>query len=79
MEKHINKRIENAQKYVNSTRPRLLPLRTAAEYLGLSVWAIRSCIWSGHIPVVQFTGGRKQYLDVHDLDKLIEQSKRIIK
>jgi hypothetical protein len=59
--------------------PRLLPLRQAAQYLGLTVWALRERIWAGALPVVQFPGGRKQYLDVRDLDEFIDQHKRVIR
>jgi hypothetical protein len=62
----------------NALRPRLLPLKQAAEYLGLTVWALRERIWAGALPVVQFPGGRKQYLDVRDLDGFIETNKRVI-
>lgn len=58
--------------------PRLLPLKKASEYLGLTVWAMRERIWAGQIPVVQFPGGRKQYIDVQDLDKFIQDNKRVI-
>jgi hypothetical protein len=58
--------------------PRLLALRQAADYLGLTVWALRERIWAGALPVVQFPGGRKQYLDVRDLDEFIEANKRRI-
>lgn len=58
--------------------PRLMTVRAAAEYLGLTVWATRERIWAGALPVVQFPGGRKQYLDVRDLDEFIEKHKRRI-
>jgi hypothetical protein len=58
--------------------PRLLPLKAAAQYLGLTVWALRERIWAGQIPVVQFPGGRKQYLDVRDLESFIENNKKTI-
>ncbi len=58
--------------------PRLLPLKQAAEYMGLTVWAMRERIWAGQIPVVQFPGGRKQYIDIQDLDNFIKQNKRVI-
>ncbi len=58
--------------------PRLLPLKDAADYLGLTVWALRERIWAGTLPVVQFPGGRKQYLDRMDLDAFIEANKRVI-
>ena len=58
--------------------PRLLPLKAAAEYLGLTVWAIRERIWAGQIPVVQFPGGRKQYIDIEDINKFIDDNKRTV-
>ena len=58
--------------------PRLLPLKDAADWLGLTVWAIRERIWAGQIPVVQFPGGRKQYIDVQDLEAFIQSNKRTI-
>ena len=58
--------------------PRLLPLKAAAEYLGLTVWALRERIWAGQIPVVQFPGGRKQYIDIEDIDRFIVKNKRTI-
>lgn len=58
--------------------PRLLPLKQAAQYLGLTVWAIRERIWAGQIPVVQFPGGRKQYIDMQDIETFIQKSKKVI-
>jgi len=58
--------------------PRLLPLRQAASVLGLTVWALRERIWAGQIPVVQFPGGRKQYVDTQDIESFIQKNKRII-
>lgn len=58
--------------------PRLLPLKDAAAWLGLTVWAMRERIWAGQIPVVQFPGGRKQYIDVKDLEAFIQNNKRTI-
>jgi len=69
--------IENktAQRISN---PRLLTLKEAAQWLGLTVWAMRERIWAGQIPVVQFPGGRKMYVDTKDLDNFIERNKRVI-
>ena len=58
--------------------PRLLPLKDAAQWLGLTVWAMRERIWAGQIPVVQFPGGRKQYIDIQDLEVVVQNNKRII-
>jgi len=68
-----------AQGICNPMPPRLLPLKQAADYLGLSVWGMRERIWAGQIPVVQFPGGRKQYIDAQDLELFIQNNKRTIK
>jgi len=72
--------IENktAQRISNPMSPRLLPLKKAAEYLGLTVWAMRERIWAGQIPVIQFPGGRKQFVDTNDLEAFIQKHKRLI-
>lgn len=59
--------------------PRLLPLKQAAEWLGLTVWAMRERIWAGDIPVVQFPGGRKMFIDVQDMETFIQNNKTIIR
>jgi hypothetical protein len=79
MGKRVNKAIRKAQGIGNPMpSPRLLPLKQAAEYLGLTVWAMRERIWAGQIPVVQFPGGRKQYIDTKDLENFIQDNKRVI-
>ena len=80
MANRINRTVTKAQGIHNPMRsPRLLPLKAAAEYLGLTVWAMRERIWAGQIPVVQFPGGRKQFIDITDIEKFIQDNKRIIK
>ena len=64
-----------AQIKTGQTGPRLLPLKKAAEALGLTEWAMRERIWAGDIPVVRFPGGRKMYIDVRDIEKFIERNK----
>jgi len=60
------------------SNPRLLPLKDAAQWLGLTVWAMRERIWAGQIPVVQFPGGRKMYVDTQDLEQFIIKHKKTI-
>jgi hypothetical protein len=55
--------------------PRLLPLKRAAEFLGLTVWAMRERMWAGHIPVVRFQGGREMCIDIRDIEQFIERNK----
>lgn len=52
---------------------RLLTVRNSADYLGRSVYGLRTLIWSGHLPIVR--DGRKIFLDVRDLDSYIEKNK----
>ena len=67
-----------AQRIGNPSGPRLLTLKGAAEWLGLTVWAMRERVWAGQIPVVRFDGGRKMYVDTADLETLIERNKTTI-
>ena len=72
----IEKKSDQLIKYQQT--PRLLPLKKAAEYLGLTVWAMRERIWGGQIPVVRFPGGRKMYVDTKDLEGFIMRNKTTI-
>ncbi|MFV1951701.1 MAG: helix-turn-helix domain-containing protein [Nitrospinota bacterium] len=54
-------------------KKRLLTVQEASDYLGRSVPSIRELIWAGSLPVVKV--GRRQHLDIFDLDKWIEQHK----
>lgn len=56
--------------------PRLMTIKQASDYLGLSVWAIRERIWKGQLPVVTFPGGKKQYIDREDLETFIQRNKK---
>lgn len=78
MKQRGNTKQSEAQGIANPMMPRLLTLKQAAQYLGLTVWAMRERIWAGQIPVVQFPDGRKQYVDRQDLDIFIEKNKRVI-
>ena len=53
---------------------RLLSVKGASEYLGVSVWTVRELIWSGKIPCVRL-GGRKVWIDRFDLEAFIERRK----
>jgi len=62
--------------------PRLLSIKEAAEYLGLKVYALRKLVQDGELPVVRFTKGktpnRKMYVDLHDLEEMIENGKEYL-
>ena len=78
MGKRVNNTIERAQGNANPIRPRLLPLKKAAEHLGLTTWGMRERIWAGDIPVVRFNGGRKMFIDIEDLEQFIQRNKMTI-
>ena len=65
-----------AHRMSNPILPRLLSIKKACEYSGLTAWTLRSLIWSGELPVIQFEGTRKMYVDMADLSKVIEANKR---
>lgn len=70
----------------DSAERRLLNVREAAAYIGVSVWSLRGLAATGALPCVEFpspaeprrTGRsiRKLLFDVRDLDGFIESSKR---
>jgi excisionase family DNA binding protein len=55
--------------------PRLLTLDQAAKYLGLTKEALKAKVHLGRIPTVDLD--KKLRFDRLDLDRLIEQSKRV--
>lgn len=63
---------------ISNPLPRLMTIKQASDYLGLTVWALRERIWKGQLPVLQFPEGRKQYLDRNDLETFIERNKKTV-
>jgi len=60
----------------NPFPPRLMTIKQASQFLGLTVWAIRERIWAGQLPVVRFGNGRnKMFLDKNDLEQFIAKHK----
>jgi hypothetical protein len=79
MGNRINNTKEKTQRIANpKLSPRLLPLKKAAEYLGLTTWAMRERTWAGDIPVVRFPGGRKMFIDINDIEAFIVKNKAVI-
>ena len=72
---HNQEGFKEAQRIANAQRPRLLTVKQASEWLGLTVWALRERCWNGDIPFVRFPGGRKLYFDIKDLEMIIERNK----
>ena len=68
-----NRIIEKAHGIAHPMVKRLYTVKEAAMYLGRSTWGVRELIWAGRIPTVG--PGRKIFLDVHDLEKFIDQNK----
>ena len=55
-------------------RKRLYTIPQAAEYMGATIWGMRSLIWAKKLQVVRY--GRKQWLDIKDMDVFIEKNKK---
>ena len=70
---HNSKGLKRAQGTTYPLNKRLYDLKEAATYLGRPVFSVRGLIWKGALPYVK--EGRRQYLDVYDMDRYIEQSK----
>jgi excisionase family DNA binding protein len=70
-----------AAKEAGDAAGRLVGVRQAAAYLGLSVWTIRDLIRSGHLPRVALPGRRpgqtmrRVFIDRSDLEALVERSR----
>ena len=56
---------------------RLYTLSEAAQYLGRSEWGMRDLIWAGKIPVVREKGGRKIFIDIHELVAYVERNRAV--
>ena len=56
-------------------KQRLLTIKEASVFLGRSPYSVRSLIWNGLIPVIQLPGGRKQWVDLDDLNAFVEKNK----
>ena len=55
---------------------RLLRVREAAHYLGVSPWKLRRLVQDGLLPIVQDRDGGAWRVDMRDLDAFIERHKR---
>ena len=69
-------RVDNKKDIANNCLKlkRLLTVKEAAEYLGISPKTLWEWSRTGIIPMVKFDGKRVKY-DIRDLDSLIEQNK----
>jgi excisionase family DNA binding protein len=55
----------------------LLPIRAAAEYLGVSRATVERLVYPGELPIVKVAGSTRY--DVEDLDGYIETNRRRIR
>jgi len=62
-----------AERLVGRPQPRLLTVDGAADYLSRSPASVRKLIHSGTLPTVRMDA--RTFLDIRDLDKVIESSK----
>ena len=72
-----NQEVIKAQR-IDTPLPRLMTIKQASQFLGITTWALRERIWAGQLPVVTFPGGKKQYIDRIDLEGFIQRNKRTI-
>ena len=70
---HTDKGLKKAQGTTYPLHKRLFDLKEASVYLGRPVFSVRTLIWNGALPCVK--DGRKQYLDLYDMDRYIERNK----
>jgi len=56
---------------------RLLPIRSAAEYLGVSRATVERLVYRGELPIVKVAGSTRY--DVEDLDGYIDSNRRRIR
>ena len=73
---HIRSRVVSTSARPPKAPPltrRLYDLKAIADYLGIPVYSVRGLIWNGLLPCVRI--GRWQYVDLKDVDALIEGNK----
>jgi excisionase family DNA binding protein len=61
------------QPQVCSPEPRLLRIGPAAEYLGTTVWQMRTLVWAKKMPHLRI--GKRILFDKGDLDRYIASQK----
>ena len=71
-----SKGLQKAQGIGNPMHKRLYTLREAAIYLGRPLFSVRTLIWNGRLPFVK--DGRRQYVDIYDLDAYINKNKQVM-
>lgn len=59
-------------------RRRLLRVKEAAEYLGMSKSKVRQLAWTGQVPFIQECPNALVLFDIADLDRWIESHKEVM-
>jgi len=70
---HNQQGLQRAQGISYPLHKRLFNLQEASVYLGRPVFSVRGLIWKGTLPFVR--EGRRQYLDIEDMNRYIERNK----
>jgi excisionase family DNA binding protein len=57
--------------------PRLVKVKQASSYLGISPWKLRNLVQQGKIPFIEDGGGKSPWrFDIRDLDDYIEHARQ---
>ena len=73
----IDKGSNKTQGITSPVAKRLYTLKEASVYLARPVYGVRELIWNKRLPVIQEGERGKQYVDILDLDRYVEQTKRV--
>ena len=73
----IDKGSQRTQGISNPVAKRLYTLKEASVYLARPVYGVRELIWNKRLPVIQEGERGKQYVDILDLGRYVEQTKRV--
>jgi len=75
LKNRTSKENKKAHWITNPVAPRLLSLKEASFYMGLSQWTIREIVWRGNLSVVKtHPGARKWWFKREDLDKWVDKN-----
>jgi excisionase family DNA binding protein len=69
-----NQEVRKGEGIYHPISKRLYTLKEAALYLGRGLYGVREMIWRGEIPVIQT--GRKQFIDILDLEAYVTRNKK---
>jgi excisionase family DNA binding protein len=70
-----NQQVKKGEGIPYPTSKRLYTLKEVAIYLGRGLYGVREMVWRGELPVIQT--GRKQFIDILDLEAYVTSNKKI--